>query len=304
MIDEISLAIEAAANELPLIKHRLGEPMKNHTSFKIGGPVRAMFFPESAGDLTQLHDVLCEYGEEPLIIGNGTNLLVDDKALDMTVIKTTGLGAIERTGETEITAGAGVLLSRLAMFAYQQGLSGLEFAHGIPGSLGGAVTMNAGAYGGEMKDVIYKTTVFNLITGTYTIKGDEHNFSYRNSKFRSSGEIVLSSVIHLQKADKEGIKAKMDELNAMRREKQPLELPSAGSTFKRPKEGYAASLIEQAGMKGYKIGGAQVSEKHSGFIVNQGNASFSDVIKVIEHVRKTVQKQCGIELELEVEIIT
>ena len=303
MIDIISQAIEAASASLPKMGCRLGEPMKNHTSFKIGGPVRAMFFPENGEELAQLCSVLQGFMIEPLIMGNGTNLLVDDKPLELIAIKTTRFCSIERKGETDIIAGAGVLLSKLAVFAYECELTGLEFAHGIPGTLGGGVTMNAGAYDGEMKDIIRTTTAYSSKNRKYTVTGEEHDFSYRRSVFHGTGDVVLSSVISLRKADKESIKAKMNELDTRRREKQPLELPSAGSTFKRPKGGYAAALIEQAGMKGYTVGGAQVSEKHSGFVVNRGGASFADVITVIEHIRETVLKQFGVELELEIKII-
>jgi len=303
MTEVIALAINAAESNLPLITRRLEEPMKNHTSFRIGGSVRAMYFPESAGDLAKLYGLLSEYRIEPLIVGNGTNLLVDDNPLEMIAVKTTGLGIIKRTGETEITAEAGVLLSKLATDAYEYGLSGLEFAHGIPGSLGGAVTMNAGAYGDEMKSVISSTTACDPISGKLSIAGEEHRFSYRHSRFSDSGEIVLNSRIKLRKADKESIKAKMDELSARRRESQPMDMPSAGSVFKRPKDGYAAALIEQAGLKGYTFGGAQVSEKHAGFIVNRGGALFSDVTAIIEHIRETVLTRFGIELEPEIKII-
>ena len=278
--------------------------MKNHTSFKIGGPARVMFFPENPEDLTQLCDLLHKHGIQPLIMGNGTNLLANDRPLDIAVVKTTGLRSIERIVEDEISAGAGALLSKLAVFAYECGLTGLEFAHGIPGTLGGAVIMNAGAYGGEIKDVVRKTTIYNAKTGKCSITGAEHGFSYRHSRLSDTGETVLSSMIRLEKAEREEIKAKMDELSIRRRESQPLDLPSAGSTFKRPREGYAAALIEQAGLKGYTVGGAQVSEKHSGFIVNRGGASFSDVMAVIEHVRGTVLDRFGIELEPEVRIIS
>jgi len=163
--------------------------------------------------------------------------------------------------------------------------------------------MNAGAYGGEMKDVVDTTTSYSINAGNHDVTGAEHDFSYRHSMFDGTGEIVLCSSMRLQKADKENIKAKMDELNARRREKQPLELPSAGSAFKRPKNGYASLLIEQAGLKGYSVGGAQISEKHSGFIVNRGGASFTDVLAVMDHARETVLKQFGIELEPEIKII-
>ena len=300
MMDKISLAIDDAKSRLPSLMNRLEEPMRKHTSFRIGGPVRAMFFPKSAVEMMELYKVLHEYEIEPLIMGNGTNLLVEDKPLEKIVIKTTNLDTIEHTGEAEITAGAGALLSKLAVYAYEYELSGLEFAHGIPGSLGGAVTMNAGAYGGEMKDIVHTTIAYNILTEKISVADEEHGFSYRRSRFSDTGDIVLNSVISLKKADKDSIKARMDELGSRRRESQPLDLPSAGSTFKRPREGYAAALIEQAGLKGYTVGGAQVSEKHSGFVINRGGATFSDVLAVIEHVQKEVFKQFKIELELEV----
>ena len=303
MRDAVESAIEAIGDRLPLLAHKADEPMRNHTSFKVGGPVRIMFFPENTGELTELCGILHEHGVRPLIIGNGTNLIVDDTPLDMAAIKTTGIDAMEYDGETAITAGTGVLLSRLAVYACERGLSGFEFAHGIPGTLGGAVIMNAGAYGGEMKDAVRSTIAYNPETGVVTITGRQHEFSYRHSRFSNADEIVICSVISLWRSDKEAIRAKMDELNTRRRESQPLDLPSAGSTFKRPKEGYAAALIEQAGLKGYAAGGAQVSEKHSGFVVNRGGASFSDIMAVVEHVQDTVLKRFGIELEPEAKII-
>ena len=303
MMDALTSAIQAAKNRLPPVICRLDEPMKNHTSFRIGGSVRAMFFPESAADLTELLSLFHERGVEPLTMGNGTNMLVADSALDIVVIKTSGACGIERSDENTITADAGVSLSRLAVFACENGLSGLEFAHGIPGTLGGAVAINAGAYGGEMKDVIHTTTAFKPGKGMSEPRGEEHGFSYRHSRFLDSREIVLRSCVRLRKADKERIRAEMDELSARRMESQPLDLPSAGSVFKRPENGYAAALIDRAGLKGYTVGGAQVSEKHSGFIVNRGGASYSDVMAVIEFVREKVLQRAGVELELELRII-
>jgi len=303
-MDRISMAIETVRSSIPGLNLRLNEPMKNHTSFRIGGPVRAMFFPGSAEELVELCCLLNRFEERPLIIGNGTNLLVDDrKQLELTAIKTTGIDTVTQTGETEITAGAGVPLSRLAEFALECGLSGLEFAHGIPGSLGGAVSMNAGAYGSEMKDVVHKTSAYNNTAGKHDITGGQHGFEYRHSRFSGTDDVILSSSVHLQEGDKQKISAKMDELFAQRRENQPLDLPSAGSTFKRPKDGYAGQLIGQAGLKGYTVGGAQVSQKHSGFIVNYGGATFADIMAVIDHVRETVLKRFGIELEPEIKII-
>ena len=303
-MDAISSAIKSVQDRFPNVRCKLEEPMKNHTSFKIGGPVRAMFFPECDSSLTALHSLLCGYGITPFVMGKGTNLLADDKALDIVVINTAGLGGIGCSDTMEIKAGAGVLLSMLSVYACEHGLSGLEFAHGIPGTLGGAVAMNAGAYEGEMKDVVHSSSVYSPKTGTFTVTGTEHMFSYRRSRFTDTDEVIVSSVIRLQSGDVEGIRALMSELNERRSGSQPLELPSAGSTFKRPKEGYAARFIEQAGLKGFTIGGAQVSKKHSGFVVNCGGASYSDVMAVIGHVQETVFKQYGIELELEVRILT
>ena len=302
-MDEISNALQIIREKLPKLETRLDEPLCNHTSFKIGGPVRAMLFPENTAMMRDLYEILKKNGIAALVLGNGTNLLVRDEPLDMLVINTTRLGGIEPFGDSGLRADAGVPLSKLAVFACESGLSGLEFAHGIPGTLGGAVNMNAGAYGAEMAGVVYSTTVIGDKTGELTITGEEQRFSYRHSRFSQLGEIILSSELHLQKADSASIREKMEELNKRRRESQPLELHSAGSIFKRPKTGYAAEMIEQAGLKGYTTGGAQVSEKHSGFIVNTGTATYSDVMAVIDHVRKTVEKQFGVELELEVKII-
>jgi len=303
-MDPLTQAIETVSSELPHIKRRPGEHMKNHTSFKIGGPVKVMYFPENPEDMVSLCRLLRDHGAAPLILGNGTNLLVNDDAMDIAVINTTGMHSIERTGQTGITACAGVSLAKLAVFACECGLSGLEFAHGIPGTLGGAVIMNAGAYGGEIGDAVSITKALSQKGDVITVKGGEHDFSYRHSRFSDFGDVVLSSVISMQDGDKQSIRARMDELSVIRRENQPLDIPSAGSAFKRPKDGYAAQLIEQAGLKGYSVGGAQVSQKHAGFIVNRGGAIFPDVLAVIEHVREVVFNKFGIELEPEVKIIS
>lgn len=300
----ISEAIGTIREQLPEIECRSGEPMKKHTSFKIGGNVTAMFFPKTQNEVAALIRILHRFAVKPLIVGNGTNLLVEDGPLDIVVIKTSGcLNKIEKSGETDITAESGVLLSKLAVFAMEHGLTGLEFAHGIPGTLGGAVSMNAGAYGGEMKNTVIKTTALTPDAAHFEITGDAHDFSYRHSRFSDSEDVILSSVLKLEKGDADEIKGRMDALAIKRRESQPLNLPSAGSTFKRPKEGYAAALIEQAGLKGFTVGGAMVSEKHAGFVVNRGDATFKDVMAVMDHIRETVQRQFGIELEPEVKII-
>lgn len=307
--DEISSAIEVIKSELPGLTFKTDELMKNHTTFKIGGPVRVMYFPECMSCLTRLCDILDECNITPLTIGNGSDLLVSDCALDLVVIsmmKLNGISLIDTCESLEyqdIIVEAGALLSSTAVFAYENGLTGFEFAHGIPGSLGGAVLMNAGAYGGEMKDVVLSTTVYNPKTGLQTLSGAENEFSYRHSRFSETDDTILSAVVRLQKGDKESILKSMEDLSVRRRTSQPLEFPSGGSTFKRPKEGYAAALIEQAGLKGYTVGGAQVSQKHSGFIINTGSAGFSDTMAVIEHVRQTVLDKFGVELELEVKVI-
>ena len=303
-MDSVSKAIEAVIAQLPHLEFRLGEPMKKHTSFRIGAPVRAMLFPKTTQEMAQLSGTLSRFGIVPLIFGNGTNLLVDDrKTLEMIAVKTTGVSEIVQTGETQITAAMGASLSRLAVFACECGLTGLEFAHGIPGSLGGAVSINAGAYGREMKDIVLSTDAISDVAGFYCVAGEEHGFSYRHSRFTDANDIVLSSTLLLQKSDEDKIKAKMGELAERRRESQPLDSLSAGSTFKRPKGGYAATLIEQAGLKGFSIGEAQVSEKHAGFVVNNGAATFGDVMAVIDHVRETVFARFGVELELENKIV-
>ena len=303
-MDAISRAIGGAKagfqNLMPIL---LDEPFKNHTSFKIGGPVRAMFFPKDLISFTGLCKLLHEYEITPFILGCGTNLLAGDGKHDIVVVKTTGNKNIVQSGETELLAEAGAMISKLAVFASKLGLSGLEFAHGIPGTVGGAVVMNAGAYGGEMKDIVHSTTVYNIKTGDYAITAGEHEFAYRHSRFSNTDDIVLSTKIKLIKGDRESIKQKMDELSARRHQSQPLDMPSAGSTFKRPADGYAAALIEEAGLKGYKFGGAQVSEKHAGFIINRSDATFNDVMSLIEHVQKTVQMRFCIDLEPEIKII-
>jgi len=304
VIDIITKALKEIEYDLPNIKCRHDEPMKNHTSFRIGGPVRAMYFPTEFSEFEALYRALIENDVTPFIMGNGTNLLVCDEPLDMVVVSTLGLESLRQTDELEISAGAGVLLSKLAVYACKLGLTGLEFAHGIPGSLGGALFMNAGAYGGEMRDVVKYTTAFSASTaGIFKVIESDHGFSYRHSRFSENDEIILGTVLCLKNDAPETIRAKMDELSARRKESQPLDMPSAGSVFKRPKDGYAGSMIEQAGLKGFMIGGAQVSEKHAGFIVNRGGATFSDVMKVVEHVKETVIKQFGIELEMEIRTI-
>ena len=301
---DLEAAVRAVRGAAPHIEIRPGEALRDHTSFKIGGPVRAMLFPKSAEELALAVSILHGSGIEPLVLGNGTNILAPDGPLELIAVKTApGLGGIALTGETEITAGSGAPLHKVAAFAAEHGLAGFEFAHGIPGTLGGAVVMNAGAYGGEMGDAVRRTSAVDQNGRPFEVTGDEHRFSYRRSAFSDSKDIVVSSVIGLTKGDPDEIRARMEELARRRRDSQPLNFPSAGSAFKRPEGGYAAALIEQAGLKGFTVGGARVSEKHTGFIVNTGGATYGDVVAVMRHVEETVMRKFGVKLEPEIKII-
>lgn len=289
---------------MPTLELRENEPMREHCSFRIGGPARAMALPASIDELQQLCIFLREKGEKPLVIGNGTNLLITDGPLDRFVIKLGDmLSDIERRSETNIYALCGISLARLASQCAKWSLTGLEFAHGIPGTLGGAVSMNAGAYGGEMKDVLISAMYLDEDANLRNRLGEELDLSYRHSAFSDTDCVILGAEIELTSGTEDEITAKMRELAEKRRSSQPLDMPSAGSTFKRPVGGYAAALIEQAGLKGFSIGGAMVSEKHAGFVVNRGDATFYDVLALIEHVQNTVFARTGITLEPEIKII-
>ena len=294
---------QQAADYLPDLRIEKEEPMDRHTSFRIGGPARRMAFPERGEQLVLLLDMAARCGARPLVMGNGTNLLAPDEGLDRLVIDTSaGLSRVEAGGTPgTILAEAGASLARVADFACRQGLAGLEFAHGIPGTVGGAVCMNAGAYGGEMKDVV--TSVTYLDEGLSVRETDDAGFSYRHSRFSDTGCIVLGAEVSLHEDDPDAVRERMRSLAERRRSSQPLDMPSAGSTFKRPAGGYAAALIDEAGLKGCAVGGAQVSEKHAGFVVNRGGASFDDVLRLIEHIQNEVYRVSGIELEPEVKII-
>lgn len=286
---------------------RLQEPMSAHTTFRIGGP--ADYFVE-AGNESVLKEVLllCKETETPFfILGNGSNLLVSDEGYRGVMISLRGFDEISfregegtETGKTVMTAGSGVLLSKAAMQAAERGLTGFEFAGGIPGTLGGAVTMNAGAYGGEIKDVILSARVMTQEGDVTELSAEELALSYRHSIIQEKELIVLSADFAFAHGDEEQIKEQMRQLNARRREKQPLEYGSAGSTFKRPEGYFAGKLIQDAGLKGYRSGDVMVSEKHGGFVVNVGKGTCGDAMRVIEHVQRTVYEQFGVELELEV----
>lgn len=282
------------------------EPMSQHSSFKIGGPVRALAVPSDVSSLSKICHILKLNKLAPMLLGNGTNVLFPDEGLkDLFIISTEKLTKMFLLPDGAIYAEAGVSLAKLASFAQQNGLTGLEFASGIPGTVGGGVLMNAGAYGGELKDSVESVVYYFLPQQTLLeALADQCGFGYRTSNFKTQGGCaILSAVFRLKTGDKEEIAAKMRELNEKRREKQPLDLPSAGSAFKRPEGHFAAALIEQAGLKGYTVGGAQVSEKHSGFVVNKGNATSKDVYDLMLHVRNTVYTQTSVFLEPEIIIL-
>ena len=290
------------AQKLPEVRVENDVLLQKHTSFRIGGPARRMAFPRTTEELVQTMDVARRCGTEPFVLGKGTNLLMPDEGLDTLIIKTEQMNEIRRLDEYTIEADAGVSLARFAVFAQQLGLAGLEFAHGIPGSLGGGVYMNAGAYGGELKDVITEVTAL-CEDGVRRLTVEEAQLGYRDSYFARSGAIVLSAAVRLQPDNPEAIRSRMDELMARRKTTQPLEYPSAGSTFKRPVGNFAGSLIEKTGLKGMTVGGAQVSEKHAGFLINVGGATCADVLALIEEVQRRVNDAHGVLLEPEVRII-
>lgn len=277
--------------------------MAAHTTFRIGGPARRFARPRRPEELTALLELAGERRWPVLLVGNGSNLLVSDRGLDRLVIHTGALERIARTGETVLRAGAGTGLACLASFALRAGLTGLEFAHGIPGSLGGAVCMNAGAYGGEMGQVTAAVTAWMPGQGVRTLTGEALGFGYRRSAFGDGRAVVLEAELALEPGDRAEIGARMEELGRRRREKQPLELPSAGSTFKRPQGHYAGALIETCGLKGARVGGAQVSPKHAGFVVNTGGATCADVLALIAHIQAVVLERTGVQLEPEVKVV-
>lgn len=298
--------IQEFITELQLagIQLKQGEPISRHTSFRIGGPAAVMAFPETKEQVADCYRIAKAYSCRPILLGAGTNVLCPDEGLDTLIIETrTGLTGIHDLGNGVIEAEAGVTLVKLATFAQELGLTGLEFAHGIPGTVGGGVYMNAGAYGGEMVQVVRSATVLRPNGSVETLPAEELSLSYRHSVFMEEPGVVLSVQVQLTPGDKGEIAAKMAELMGRRKSSQPLEYPSAGSTFKRPQNGYAAALIEQAGLKGLSVGGAQVSEKHAGFVINQGGATAKDVLALMEKVQELVFAHSGIRLEPEVRLM-
>ncbi len=301
-MEQLELAIQEIREKLPGLALYENEPMSAHSSFRIGGPVRALAVPQDVTGLTQICYLLKKHELAPYILGNGTNILFPDEGLkDLFMISTEKLTKLFLLPDGAIYAEAGVPLSRLAGFAQQNGLTGLEFASGIPGSVGGGLMMNAGAYGGELKDVVESVVIqFLPEQALYELTREQCAFGYRSSYFQKTpGCVIVSAVFRPEKGEPEAIAEKMRELNAKRREKQPLDLPSAGSAFKRPEGHFAAALIDEAGLKGYTVGGAQVSEKHAGFIVNIGGATSHDVHELMKHIRRTVYEHSGVVLEPE-----
>ena len=302
-MEKLENAIAEIKKVFPGMKILENEPMRAHCSFRIGGPVRALAYPSDLSSLTKLCCILKEHELAPLMLGNCTNIVFPDEGMsEVFAICTEKLTKLFLLPDGAIYAECGVPLSRLAAFAQQNGLAGLEFASGIPGSVGGGVMMNAGAYGGELKDAVESVVCYYLPEQRlYEVTAEKCQFGYRDSFFKKlPGNVIISAVFRLHEGDKDEIAAKMRELNERRRDKQPLDLPSAGSAFKRPEGHYAAALIDEAGLKGFSVGGAQVSEKHAGFIVNTGSATSADIHELMKQVRKRVYDNSNVLLEPEI----
>ncbi len=279
------------------------ESLSVRSSFRTGGSADILLIPESEEELVAaLEEYKYKNKKSVVVLGNITNTLITDRGVRGCVILTAGLKEIALSGNI-ITAQSGVDMSRLAGFALENSLTGGEFLYGIPGTVGGGVVMNAGAYGGEIKDIVESVKLYSPEKGIFTLKRGEMGFGHRKSVVSDSNLVVLSSAFTLEKGDKEAIKAKMDDYMATRRAKQPLEYPSCGSVFKRPAGLFAGKLIEDCGLKGFSVGGAKVSEKHAGFIINAASATSSDMLKIIKHIKETVFAKTGVVLEEEIKII-
>lgn len=284
------------------IKIRRDEPLCDHSTIRIGGPATYAAFPETKEELSTLIKAAISHDVRYIVVGNGSNLLFDDAGFDGLIVFTSKMRTI-KWENTVVRAECGASLTALSREAASRGLSGLEFAYGIPGTIGGAVYMNAGAYGSEISRVLVSSAALSPSGEPITRTNAEHAFSYRSSIYQTNDEIILDAVLRLNPGDPADILARSEENLKMRREKQPLSHPNLGSIFKRPKNTFAGLLIEGAGLKGFAIGGACVSEKHAGFIINRGGATASDVLRLIEHIRTQVQQQYGILLELEIQHI-
>ena len=293
-------ALSSALDSLQ-IEYSLDYPMSKLTTFKIGGPADVLITPKSREQLSSVLSLCTDMDVPYMIIGKGSNLLISDDGMDGAVIKLSGaLDEIKLIDETTVYCGAGAQLSALCTFCCEHSLAGLEFAFGIPGSVGGAVFMNAGAYGGEMRDVVTDADYVSPDGEFGRISDERLDFSYRHSVFSNSNNIITGAVFKLKRDDKTAIKARMDDFMSRRKDKQPLQYPSAGSTFKRPEGYFAGALIEQSGLKGYSIGGAEVSQKHAGFVINKGGATCKDVSDLMKHIADTVFEKFGVRLEAEI----
>ncbi len=300
-MDRFEILMQELNKRCPTLELKRDEPMDRYTTFRVGGPARLMAFPRSEEEARAAVSTANEMELTPFFLGNGSNLLVSDTGVEGFLIKVMdGLNMCRCEGEC-LTVGGGVLLARAANAALEEGLTGLEFAHGIPGSAGGAATMNAGAYDGEMAQVVRAVTC--LTREGVRERVTNCGFGYRTSCFQDGTRLILEVEFTLRRGEREIIRERMNDLIGRRRAKQPLEYPSAGSTFKRPEGYFAAALIDQCGLKGAQVGGAQVSEKHAGFVINRGGATCVDILKLVELVQETVLKQSGVELELEVKTL-
>lgn len=287
----------------PKISICFEEPLSKHTSFRIGGPAEAMAFPKNREELAELLKKSCLWDRKPVILGAGTNVLAPDEGMKGLIICLKDcLDGMERVDGTSIRVMAGVTMARAAVFAASQGLSGLEFAHGIPGTIGGGVYMNAGAYGGELGSLCREVELMDREGKTHVLNHEQMDFSYRHSCLEETDWIVVSALLSLEPGKEETIRARMKELQAKRLASQPLNYPSAGSAFKRPRGGYAAALIDQAGLKGFRVGDAAISEKHGGFAVNLGKATAEDMKTLLKEVSEKVEAQSGIHLEPEIRV--
>ena len=296
------------AKRCPTLELRKNESMERNTSFHVGGPARLMALPRTKEEAKSALLAAAELGIEPFFLGNGTNLLVPDRGVERFLIKPAGkygVDELNRVWEANglLCAGAAVSLANLSGCALGRNLTGLEFAQGIPGSVGGGVTMNAGAYGGELAQVLDSVTVLDRQGQEHVIPAADCGLGYRRSIFSGGDYLIVEARFRLTHGDPADIEARMKELAAKRKEKQPLEYPSAGSTFKRPEGYFAAALIDQCGLKGLTVGGAQVSEKHAGFVINRGGATCADVLALVEQIKAVVKERTGVELELEVKIL-
>lgn len=279
------------------------EPMAKHTTFKIGGNARVVVYPENDEQISAIVKCAKQNDIRLIVIGNGSNLLVADEGIDACVmILDEHYARLELIDNETIFASAGTMLIKACRFALENELTGLEFAYGIPGSCGGGAFMNAGAYGGEMKDVLYKCSHIDSNGNIGYLEGDDLKLSYRHSAYYDNGCIITGLYMKLKKGNKADIKYKMEDLISRRRDKQPLEYPSAGSTFKRPEGYFAGALIEECKLKGASVGGAQVSEKHAGFVINKGGATCNDVLALCKHCSDTVMNEKGVKLEMEIRV--